>query len=72
MRDHGVGSSRFQPGEGPSRGLLREYEPSDGPFFEALRATQRRHPSRTMKLVQKHGAKSSIKTDSSSTISTQL
>ena len=24
------GSSRFQPGEGPSRGLLRDYEPSDG------------------------------------------
>ena len=29
------GSSRFQPGEGPSRGLLRDYEPSDG-TFEAL------------------------------------
>ena len=26
------GSSHFQPGEGPSRGLLRDYEPSDGPF----------------------------------------
>ena len=25
-------SSRFQPGEGPSRGLLRDYEPSDGTF----------------------------------------
>ena len=25
-------SSRFQPGEGPSRGLLRDYEPSDGPI----------------------------------------
>ena len=24
--------SRFQPGEGPSRGLLRDYEPSDGTF----------------------------------------
>ena len=24
--------SRFQPGEGPSRGLLRDYEPPDGPF----------------------------------------
>ena len=23
----------FQPGEGPSRGLLRDYEPSDGPFW---------------------------------------
>ena len=30
------GSSRFQPGEGPSRGLLRNYEPTDGPSFEAL------------------------------------
>ena len=28
-----IGSSRFQPGEGPSRGLLRDYEPSDGPFL---------------------------------------
>ena len=27
-----VCSSRFQPGEGPSRGLLRDYEPSDGTF----------------------------------------
>ena len=26
------GSSCFQPGEGPSRGLLRDYEPSDGTF----------------------------------------
>ena len=30
---------RFQPGEGPSRGLIRDYEPSDGPSFEALLAT---------------------------------
>ena len=30
------GSSHFQPGEGPSRGLLRDYEPSDGPSFESL------------------------------------
>ena len=31
VRNHGEGpsSSRFQPGEGPSRGLLRDYEPSD-------------------------------------------
>ena len=32
-------SSRFQPGEGPSRGLLRDYEPSDllrMELFEAL------------------------------------
>ena len=27
------GSSRFQPGEGPSRGLLIDYEPSDGTFW---------------------------------------
>ena len=26
------GSSRFQLGEGPGRGLLRDYEPSDGTF----------------------------------------
>ena len=25
--------SRFQLGEGPSRGLLRDYEPSDGSFW---------------------------------------
>ena len=34
-----MGSSRFQPGEGPSRGLLRDYEPSDAirmQLFEAL------------------------------------
>ena len=28
-------SRRFQPGEGPSRGLLHDYEPSCGPSFEA-------------------------------------
>ena len=28
------GSRRFQPGEGPSRGLLRDYETSDGPFLK--------------------------------------
>ena len=27
------GSSRFQSGEGPSRGLLGDYEPSDGTFW---------------------------------------
>ena len=30
------GSSRFQLGEGPSRGLPRDYEPSDGHSFQAL------------------------------------
>ena len=30
--------SRFQPGEGPSRGLLRDYEPSDGTRMEQLAA----------------------------------
>ena len=30
------GSNRFQLGEGPSRGLLRDYESSDGPSFQAL------------------------------------
>ena len=33
-------SSRFQPGEGPSRGLLCDYKPSEGPSegpsFQAL------------------------------------
>ena len=29
-------SRRFQPGEGPSRGFLCDYEPSDGPSFQAL------------------------------------
>ena len=37
VSQHEIGSamqkwSRFQPGEGPSRGLLRDYEPSDGTF----------------------------------------
>ena len=32
-----VDSSRFQPGEGPSRGLLRDYEPSDGTFWSSNR-----------------------------------
>ena len=31
-----MGSSRFQPGEGPSRGLLRDYEPSDGTFSSTI------------------------------------
>ena len=30
------GSRRFQLEEGPSRGLLRDYEPSDGPSFPAV------------------------------------
>ena len=30
------GSSCFQPGESPSRGLLRDYEHLDGPSFQAL------------------------------------
>ena len=28
--------SRFQPGEGPSRGHLHDYDPSCGPSFQAL------------------------------------
>ena len=32
---------RFQLGEGPSRGLLPDYEPSDGPPFQALPTTHR-------------------------------
>ena len=37
-------SSRFQPGEGPSRGLLRDYEPLDAirmQLFEAQKTKQR-------------------------------
>ena len=50
------GSSRFQPGEGPSRGLLRDYEPSDAvrmELFEALMETetsQQRHPQASTSL----------------------
>ena len=31
-----INSRRFQPGEGPSRGLLRDYESLCGPSFQAL------------------------------------
>ena len=33
----------FPPGGGHCRGLLRDYEPSDGPSFEALRTTDQWH-----------------------------
>ena len=33
-------NSRFQLGEGPSRGLPSDYEPSDGPSFQALLRTR--------------------------------
>ena len=40
------GSSRFQPGEGPSRGLPRDYEPSDGTFWSTKYYTNTNlHPS---------------------------
>ena len=39
------GTCRFQPGEGPSRGLLRNYEPLCGPSFEALVGSVRRRTS---------------------------
>ena len=39
------GSSGFQPGEGSCRGLLRDYEPSCGPSFEALADTWLMDPS---------------------------
>ena len=32
-------STRFQLGEGPSKGLLRDYEPLDEPSLEALDTT---------------------------------
>ena len=34
------GSRRFQPGEGPSRGFFRDYDPSCGPLFLALVNTE--------------------------------
>ena len=34
-------SRRFQLGEGPSRGLLCDYEPSDGPFSSSTRHSAR-------------------------------
>ena len=37
--------SRFQPGEGPSRGLLRDYEPSDGTFSSTNSHLHHRHPA---------------------------
>ena len=56
------GSSRFQPGEGPSRGLLRDYEPSDllrMEIFEALLCCprgggSRLHSSHTPQLRSLH------------------
>ena len=36
------GKRRFEPGEGPSRGLHCDYEPSCGPSFEALMAVGRK------------------------------
>ena len=36
-----ISSRRFTQGEGPSRGLLRDCQPSCGPSFEALVATGR-------------------------------
>ena len=32
--------TQFQPGEGPSRGLLRDYEPSDGPSSSSVVTVQ--------------------------------
>ena len=37
------GSSRFQPGEGFSRGLLRDYEHSDGPFWSTTAEADTSH-----------------------------
>ena len=51
------GSSRFQPGEGPSRGLLRDYEPSDGTFWSTtgeaeLRLLETAPPSPPLQLYR--------------------
>ena len=53
LRDSGVNarSSPFQPGEGPSRGLLRDYEPSDGTF-----SSTRSQPRNWPKLIRHNEA----------------
>ena len=38
-------SGSFQPGEGPSRGPLRDYAPSDGPSCQALVTSSIQHTS---------------------------
>ena len=40
-----VVDSRFQPGEGPSRGLLRDYEPSDATFSSTIPQTPGQAPA---------------------------
>ena len=50
------GSSCFQLGEGPSRGLLCDYESSDGPSFQALltaNTEHRRHAHQQRQTINK-------------------
>ena len=49
-----ISSSRFQPGEGPSRGLLRDYELSDGTFSSTI---VERHSGRGMACRVSRGEK---------------
>ena len=44
----------LQPGEGPSRSLHRDYEPSCGPSFQALGETDLRHLEVVQLAVQRH------------------
>ena len=55
-------SSRFQPGGGPSRGLLLDYEPSDGPSIQALLTTVR-HPTLNLWWTV-HGVKTVVESSS--------
>ena len=43
-------------GEGPSRGLLRDYESSDGPSFQALVAVYLTSRSRVLASIKQRGA----------------
>ena len=47
-----VSSKRFQPGEGPSRGLLRDYDPSD---------LLRMEPFEALVGIQYHGEEGELK-----------
>ena len=47
----------FQPGEGPSRGLLRDYEPSDGPFWSTTDDPAAPRPAAIVKApIERDGA----------------
>ena len=56
------GSSRFQPGKGPSRGLLLDYEPSCGPSCPALVSRPRLPVQFTLVMVGGLGLAVSVST----------